>query len=231
MLRIPQSYIDELLEGDWALHDVTTEGMGLKGEYVVTAWPKETGIVAGIEIAERVFKTVGLRTEMLYGDGDHAFMHSPILRAWGTPEQLHATYKVAQCVMEYSTGISDSILVFDQHRTLTRNPVHAVRRLMAMEPERKVCVEVDTPEDGMFWADKGVHIIQCERFTPEVLAAFVREVKAKHPHVVVNAAGGINGDNVGDYADTRCDVLVTSWPYFGRPADIKMSFSPANPKP
>ena len=68
MLRIPQSYIDELLEGDWALHDVTTEGMGLKGEYVVTAWPKETGIVAGIEIAERVFKTVGLRTEMLYGD-------------------------------------------------------------------------------------------------------------------------------------------------------------------
>ena len=48
MLRIPQSYIDELLEGDWALHDVTTEGMGLKGEYVVTAWPKETGIVAGI---------------------------------------------------------------------------------------------------------------------------------------------------------------------------------------
>ena len=72
MLRIPQSYIDELLEGDWALHDVTTEGMGLKGEYVVTAWPKETGIVAGIEIAERVFKTVGLRTEMLYGDGDHA---------------------------------------------------------------------------------------------------------------------------------------------------------------
>ena len=53
----------------------------------------------------------------------------------------------------------------------------------------------------------------------------------QHPHVVVNAAGGINGDNVGDYADTRCDVLVTSWPYFGRPADIKMSFSPANPKP
>ena len=52
----------------------------------------------------------------------------------------------------HRAGISDSILVFDQHRTLTRNPVHAVRRLMAMEPERKVCVEVDTPEDGMFWA-------------------------------------------------------------------------------
>ena len=82
MLRIPQSYIDELLAGDWALHDGTTEGMGLKGQYVVTAWPTETGIVAGIEIAERIFKTLGLRTEMVYGDGDHAFMHSPILRAW-----------------------------------------------------------------------------------------------------------------------------------------------------
>ena len=129
----------------------------------------------------------------------------------------------------HRAGLSDSLLVFDQHRSLTRNPVYAVRRLMAMEPERKVCVEVNTPEDGMFWASKGVHIIQCERFMPAVLADFVRAVRERYPHVIVNAAGGINGDNVGDYAESRCDVLVTSWPYFGKPADIKMNFSPANP--
>ncbi len=277
MLRVPQSYIDSLLESDWALHDVTTEGMGLQGECLVTAWPKQTGIVAGVDIAERIFQTVGLKTEKLHADGANVLMNTPVLRAQGTPEQLHASYKIAQCVMEYATGIarrthhmvsiaksrsdriqvagtrkhfpggkiisivglragggiihraglSDSILVFDQHRVLSDDPVQAVRRLMMMEPERKVCVEVDTPEDGMFWADQGVHVIQCERFSPEVLAAFVRKLKAVHPAVIINAAGGVNGENVAEYADAGCDVLVTSWPYFGKPADIKMQFSPA----
>ena len=77
MLRIPQSYIDELLEGDWALHDVTTEGMGLKGEYVVTAWPKETGIVAGIEIGPKpiqAFRALEREAQRI----DKHMLHSPI---------------------------------------------------------------------------------------------------------------------------------------------------------
>ena len=279
MLRIPQSYIDELLEGDWALHDVTTEGMGLKGEYVVTAWPKETGIVAGIEIAERVFKTVGLRTEMLYGDGDHAFMHSPILRAWGTPEQLHATYKVAQCVMEYSTGIarrthemvsiardrwgriqvagtrkhfpgtkpivyaavraaggivhryglSDSVLVFEQHRVFCPSPDAAVARLKRSAPERKIAVEVDSIEEGLRYAAAGADIIQCERFAPETVAEFRRALHEKYPNVVINVAGGVTALNATEYARAGADVLVTSWPYFGKPFDVKMRFSCPNP--
>ena len=36
------------------------------------------------------------------------------------------------------------------------------------------------------------------------------------------AAGGVNGDNAAAYAATGVDVLVTTWPYFGRPADIKV---------
>ena len=38
----------------------------------------------------------------------------------------------------------------------------------------------------------------------------------------INAAGGINGDNAAEYAATGVDVLVTSWPYWGRPADMKV---------
>ena len=38
----------------------------------------------------------------------------------------------------------------------------------------------------------------------------------------INAAGGVNGDNAAQYAATGVDVLVTSWPYFGKPADIKV---------
>ena len=40
--------------------------------------------------------------------------------------------------------------------------------------------------------------------------------------ITILAAGGVNGDNAAAYAATGVDVLVTTWPYFGRPADIKV---------
>lgn len=275
MIRISQAYVDSLLEGDWQLHDLTTEGMGIENQTGrVTAKPKTAGVVAGLEIAVRLFEAVGLKPKVLARDGDEVGAGEPILIAEGPAGALHAVYKEAQCVLEYATGIarrtramtdaaravspavtvactrkhfpgtkvlsaagvlagggilhrvgvSDSILVFDQHRVLTDDPESAVRRLIAREPERKVAVEVDSPEEGLRWARLGVHIIQCERFAPDVLKAFVREVKAQCPGVVVNAAGGVNGENAAAYAETGADVLVTSWPYFGRPADVKMAF-------
>ncbi|MBA4444578.1 hypothetical protein FHK94_02430 [Cylindrospermopsis raciborskii CS-506_D] len=36
----------------------------------------------------------------------------------------------------------------------------------------------------------------------------------------VNSEGGINLENVRNYASTGVDILVTSYPYFGKPADI-----------
>lgn len=275
MIRISQAYVDSLLEGDWQLHDLTTEGMGIADKAGrVTAKPKAAGVVAGIDIAVRLFEAVGLHPEVLARDGDVAEDGTPILRVEGRAEALHAVYKEAQCVLEYATGIarrtramteaaravnpavtvactrkhfpgtkvlsaagvlagggilhrvgiSDSILVFDQHRVLADDPDAAVSRLIAHEPERKVAVEVDSEEEGLHYAALGAQIIQCERFTPEALTHFVQAVKAHNPGVIVNAAGGVNAENAAAYAATGADVLVTSWPYFGKPADVKMAF-------
>lgn len=276
MIRTSQAFIDSLLESDWQLHDPTTEGMGIGDEpALLTAWPKADGVVAGVEIAARLFEAVGLKPERLARDGDIVTMGTPILRVAGRAEALHAVYKEAQCVMEYASGIarrtrqmcdaaqavnpkvqvagtrkhfpgakvislcglmagggivhraglSDSILVFDQHRDLTDDPEAAVQRLIQMEPERKIAVEVDSPEDGLKWAQMGVHIIQCERFTPEVMKAFAFKLREMAPGTIINAAGGVNVDNAAVYAQAGVDVLVTSWPYFGKPADIKMQFT------
>ena len=35
-------------------------------------------------------------------------------------------------------------------------------------------------------------------------------------------AGSVRADNAAQYAGAGADFLVTTWPYFGRPADIKM---------
>ena len=39
------------------------------------------------------------------------------------------------------------------------------------------------------------------------------------------AAGGVNAENAAAYAAAGAVILVTSWPYWGRPRDVKMTFA------
>ena len=121
-------------------------------------------------------------------------------------------------------GLSDSILVFDQHRVFCADAARSIKRLAAENPERKTAVEADTPAQALRFVELGVDIIQCERFTVDALAAFCDAARRRNPRIVINAAGGINASNAGAYAQAGADVLVTSWPYFGAPFDVKMRF-------
>lgn len=125
----------------------------------------------------------------------------------------------------HRAGLSESILVFDQHRVFCADPVAAVRLAKEQEPEKKIAVEVDNEDEGFKYINAGADIIQCERFTPEILKNFVAKAKQLRSDVIINAAGGINDSNTFEYAQTGADVLVTSWIYFGRPFDIKMKIS------
>ena len=44
---------------------------------------------------------------------------------------------------------------------------------------------------------------------------------------VIAAAGGIGPPNVADYAATGADVLVTSFPYTARPAEVQVRIGPS----
>lgn len=125
----------------------------------------------------------------------------------------------------HRAGLSESILVFDQHRVFCEDPVSAVRMAKKQEPEKKIAVEVENEEEGIQYIHAGADIIQCERFNPEALKAFVVKARNIRNDVIINAAGGINDTNAYEYALTCADVLVTSWVYFGRPFDIKMRIS------
>ncbi len=126
-------------------------------------------------------------------------------------------------------GLSDSILVFDQHRVFSGDVDRDLRRLIVSSPEHKVVVEVDSVKEALRYAALGVHVLQCERFSPEDVAALRAELRTRGLCVTLNAAGGINASNAAEYARAGADVLVTSWPYFGRPADVKMAFECDSP--
>ena len=126
-------------------------------------------------------------------------------------------------------NLSDSILIFEQHRAfLPGTPQASLRNVAAMMeklhtrgPEHKISAEVDSLEQAMLVAEAGIDIVQCEKFACELLAETVGSLRAVRDDIVILAAGGINGDNAAQFAARSTDVLVTSKPYFGKPADIK----------
>ena len=266
MFYISDGYIDGLIGEDLQLMDLTTMSMGIEETPgLVECFPKRECVLAGVEEAARIFERCGARAEVLKPSGTRAEARGICLRARGTAGRLHACYKLAQNVMEYSSGIatrtaemsaaaravnpavhvavtrkhfpggaslhrlglSESILAFDQHRIFADDFIALIPKMAAAFPEKKIEAEAESPEEAMGYLRAGIDMVQCERFAPAELAAFVKEAKAEFPRAVIAAAGGINAANAAEYAATGVDVLVTSWVYFGKPEDIKMKFSRA----
>jgi molybdenum transport protein len=124
-------------------------------------------------------------------------------------------------------GLSDSILIFDQHREFldSRELIPMISNIKKTFPEKKIAAEANTSEEALSYAKAGVDIIQCERFNPKDLQIAARDAKKIANGITISAAGGINAGNAAVFAATGVDILVTSWPYFGQPEDMKMRFS------
>lgn len=277
MMRTPDAVLEAWLRDDCPFEDLTTVGLGV--EHVparLEARVKKSGRIAGAADAARILTMAGARVHLLAEDGELLPERGLVLEAEGTAGELHRAVKLAQCVMEYASGIanrtaemvdaarrgnprtlvgltrkhmpgtkylstaaalagggiihrwglSDSILVFDQHRVFAdAYGTEAFERLRRMSPERKIAAEAEFPEEAWRLVELGIDILQCERFSPESLAELIPQFRERAPHLVVSAAGGIDAENAERYARAGCDLLVTSWPYFGRPFDVKMIFS------
>jgi len=110
---IPAAYIEELishaLEEDSGLGDITSEILipcDLKGEAFLLA--KESGVVAGIEIAEMVFKKVDadLSIKRLKKDGDRIQKGDVILRVTGNVRSMLKAERVSLNFIQRLSGIA-----------------------------------------------------------------------------------------------------------------------------
>ncbi len=123
-------------------------------------------------------------------------------------------------------GLSETLLVFDEHRRfLDEDPATTVRRLKAAEPEKKIVVEVADVEEAVRWAQAGADVLQLEKFAPERVAACRRLVDAARPGVKLAATGGVDAGNARAYADAGADLIVSSAPYWAPPRDVKVAFA------
>lgn len=125
-------------------------------------------------------------------------------------------------------GLSESLLVFDEHRRFFEPQAlaEALKELRLRERERTLVAEVGSLEEGKILAAMGVQAIQFEKMPPEELRGAVAELRRDCPGLTIAAAGGIQAENAGAYAATGVDILVTSSVFYGKPADIRVDIQP-----
>ncbi|MDA8232974.1 MAG: ModD protein [Magnetospirillum sp.] len=134
---------------------------------------------------------------------------------------------VAGGAIPHRLGLSDTLLMFPEHRALLGAVplAEAIRRLKASCPEKKVVVEVTAEDDAGAAAEAGADVVQLEKFAPDRVAAVARRLAGGT--ALIAAAGGINAANAAAYAAAGARILVTSAPYSAPPVDVKVTIVPA----
>ncbi len=123
-------------------------------------------------------------------------------------------------------GLSETILVHrDQYRLLGGLDRLAARiaERMAHTGGKSITVEVDNIEDALKIAESGIDVIQLDKFSVADIKKLSKELSKTGRKVKLAAAGNITIRNIQDYATSGADIIVTSWPYNGEPADMKIS--------
>ncbi len=138
----------------------------------------------------------------------------------------------------HRTGLSDTLLLFPEHGAALAAAGEApadtqarqIAKLKHACPERAVVVEVKSVDDALAAASQGADVLQLEKFPPERVAEVVARLPAGSAARVA-AAGGVTPDNAAAYVRAGARVLVTSWPYTARPADVAVTIDAAGRAP
>ncbi len=122
-------------------------------------------------------------------------------------------------------GLSESILVFEEHRAFFKSDAELHAALLHVKrhaPEKPLVVEVHSLEEAQKFARLGADIVQLEKFPLSELKQSVQTLKAEFAQLKIIATGGITLQNVRDYAACGADIIVTSAPYSAPSADVKV---------
>ena len=120
-------------------------------------------------------------------------------------------------------GLSETILIFKQHLAFLgdiNDLARVIRQNKAYACEKKIIVEVETLDDARLLIEAGVSGLQFDKLPANDLKLIVAQIRGINPNIVLLGAGGINGDNIEEFAHTGIDAAVTTAMYFGKPSDI-----------
>jgi len=125
--------------------------------------------------------------------------------------------------MPHRLGLSESVLIFEQHLKFLGGLDKLIENFDAIKAktsEKKIIVEVVTIDQAIKVCRAGADGVQFDKMSCADLYKAVEILRSINPKIVILAAGGINASNVEQYAHTGVNAIVTSAVYFGKPIDI-----------
>jgi molybdenum transport protein len=140
----------------------------------------------------------------------------------GTKE-LSIKAAIAGGALPHRLGLSETILLFKQHRIFSStpdDPSDFLAKLKKENREKKIIIECDSSDDIDLFLKSCADGIQFDKMTPEKLAPIVKKFRKHNPSATLIATGGITENNAAEYAATGVDVISTSSVYSGKPSDV-----------
>jgi nicotinate-nucleotide pyrophosphorylase (carboxylating) len=105
--------------------------------------------------------------------------------------------------------LDDMVLIKDNHLAIVGSVEETVKRAKAHSSfTKKIEVEVTNVEDALIAAKVGVDIIMLDNFSPkQAKAAGEALKKAGFSKVLLEVSGGINAENLLEYASAQVDII------------------------
>ncbi len=166
-----------------------------------------------VDAARQVHPTVTIATTRKIFPGTKALAVKGILAGGAVPHRL---------------GLSETILIFPQHRAFLGGLAglcHALRMLKQTGRDHTLGVEVEGLDDALAVAEAGADLIQFDKLPVAELRQAVQMLRPRFPSLTLVATGGLTSANIQAFAETGVDVLATTWPYFGTPADMGVTLT------
>ncbi len=126
-------------------------------------------------------------------------------------------------------GLSDGILITNNHIKFLGTIEEFIKKIPEIKRRaagKSVGVEVSSISDAISLSRTGIDILQIDLLTADEISKLVPELKKNNPLLKIAATGNINETNVAVYASSGVDMLVTSYPCHGNPADFHVSLEP-----
>ncbi|MGO9985182.1 MAG: ModD protein [Rhodomicrobium sp.] len=206
-----------------------------EGDLLLSAW----GPASALHLA---WKTAQTLTEILSGIATATRALVDAVEAAGPDVKVACSRKTVPLTRQLSNmairaggavahrlGLSETILVFPEHRVFLPGASlkELAARLRREAPEKKPGIEVATVAEAREAIDAGFEIVQLEKMQPADVSAIAGYAQSAAPKVLLAAAGGIAPGNAGDYVRAGAGLIVSSWPYTAKPADVAVTVAAA----
>jgi len=120
MIPIAETEIDRLIAEDVGYGDLTTRTLGIAGRPGRISFAARDPMVAcATEEAARILARLGAVPRLLVASGEGVAAETMLLEATGAAGALHAGWKVAQTLIEWSAGVASAVRdIIDAARTV-----------------------------------------------------------------------------------------------------------------